>query len=113
MPTKIFIAYRLKPETSVDEFLEWSRTVDEPTTRSQPEVHDFQILLADGYVEGGVEADAAPSEPRFTVFEHVVVDSWDAWCSMLEKPAIAPLLAKWKSWADTDSAVTMHAALPA
>lgn len=72
MPTKMFLSYRLKPETDIDEFKKWSAEVDMPFTQGLDGVEKFVVYEAEG---DDVVVDG--KGPLF--FEDIEVESREKW----------------------------------
>jgi len=101
MPTKMFLSYRLKPETDVDEFKTWSVEVDMPFTQSLDGVEKFVVYEAEGD-----DVQAEGKGPLF--FEDIEVESREKWDEVLGTPAGQEMVATWKAFADESSLVLFH-----
>jgi hypothetical protein len=101
MATKMFLSYRLKPETDVDEYKKWSVEVDVPFTSGLPGVEKFVVYEAVG---DDVEAEGAG--PLF--FEDIEVESRERWDENLLTPAGQEMVATWKSYADESTLTLYH-----
>jgi len=99
MLTKVFFSYRLKPDASLEDFLEWSRTVDQPFTNAQPAVHRFEV-----FVVSGTDGNA----PSHQIFESIWVESWEAWQATTGSEAFAPIVETWKTFVDDSDTQALY-----
>ncbi|KQP72997.1 hypothetical protein ASF40_20655 [Microbacterium sp. Leaf288] len=99
MPTQVFATYRLRAETDVAQYEEWSRTVDQPICLQAESCLSFEV-----YVVKGGDADSAP----FNVIEDIVVESWEAWQDTLRSDDLAEMMAQWRQLADESTLVTVY-----
>ncbi|WP_242907760.1 hypothetical protein [Actinomadura terrae] len=95
---KVYCLYKLKPGVTAEEYVEWSRTVDQAITRQQPCVHRFRVLQL-----GGSRGGASP----WDIVEDIEVESWEAWEQCLTTPEMAEVVAGFRRMADRESAVTV------
>ncbi|MBB5956972.1 hypothetical protein FHS29_003565 [Saccharothrix tamanrassetensis] len=95
---KVYCLYKLKPGVSADEYVEWSKTVDQAITSRQDCVHRFRVFEL-----AGSRAGASP----WDVVEDIEVESWDAWQACLATPEMAEVVEGFRRMADRDSAVTV------
>ncbi|RKT56130.1 hypothetical protein [Saccharothrix australiensis] len=98
---KVYCLYKLKPGVSADEYVAWSKTVDQAITSRQECVRRFRVVKLEGSRTG-----AAP----WDVVEDIEVESWDAWQDCLAQPAMAEVVEGFRRMADRDSAVTVFGA---
>jgi hypothetical protein len=96
VPTKMFLSYRLKPETDVNAFLAWSTDVDQPFTNRLDGVYRFDVYQA-------AEATGDGQGPLF--FEDIWVESKAHWEHLLSTDEVKPMVETWKSFADESSAL--------
>jgi quinol monooxygenase YgiN len=96
VPTKMFLSYRLKPDTDVNEFLEWSTAVDQPFTNKLEGVYRFDVYQA-------AEPAGDGQGPLF--FEDIWVESKDHWEALLATDEVKPMVETWKTFADEGSAL--------
>ncbi|MBJ7330124.1 MAG: hypothetical protein JHC95_09525 [Solirubrobacteraceae bacterium] len=101
MPTKMFLSYRLKPETDVSEFKKWSVEVDMPFTAGLDGVEKFVVYEAEGD-----DVAAEGLGPLF--FEDIEVESREKWDEVLGTPEGQEMVATWKSFADESSLTLFH-----
>ncbi|TDD86374.1 hypothetical protein E1298_17495 [Actinomadura rubrisoli] len=95
---KVYCLYKLKPGVTAEEYIEWSKTVDQAITRKQPCVHRFRVLQL-----AGSRGGASP----WDIVEDIEVESWDAWEQCLTTPEMADVVAGFRRMADRESAVTV------
>lgn len=96
---KVYCLYKLKPDVQWEDYLEWSRDVDQAITREQRGVQRFNV-----YRMQGTRGGAAP----WDVVEDIDVDSWDAWQECLARPEMADVVKGFREMADPDTAVTIY-----
>ena len=100
MPTQVFATYRLREETDVATYEEWSRTVDQPICLQADSCLSFKV-----YVVKGGDAERA----TFNVVEDIVAESWEAWQDTLRSDELADMMAQWRQLADESTLVTVYA----
>ena len=95
---KVLVLYKVKPGVTAEEYVEWSKTVDQAITRQQPCVQRFRVFKLEGSRGGSSPWD---------VVEDLEVESWDAWQECLTTPEMADVVAGFRRLADRESAVTV------
>ncbi|ALG10629.1 hypothetical protein [Kibdelosporangium phytohabitans] len=95
---KVYCLYKLKPGVTAEQYIEWSKGVDQAITRQQPCVHQFRVYRFEGR-RGG--------EAPWDVIEDIDVDSWEAWEKCLTTPEMADVVKGFREMADRESAVTV------
>jgi hypothetical protein len=96
---KVFVMYRLRDGVTIDQYAEWSRTVDQQTTPRQPAVVRFEPYRIEGAEHG---------EPPFAIVEDIEVESWEQWMKTVENEAMERVVSDWTKLADEASAVHIY-----
>ncbi|WP_146607327.1 MULTISPECIES: antibiotic biosynthesis monooxygenase family protein [Spongiactinospora] len=96
---KIYVLYKLKPGVSPEEYIEWSKTVDQAITSKQKGVQSFRVFLLDG---------ARGKESPWDVVEDIEADSWDAWEEVLKQPAMEAVVEGFRKYAERDSSIAIY-----
>lgn len=99
MTTKVFTTYNLKPETDIDEFLDFSRNIDQPTCAKMAACESFEVYIVRGEVSG---------KPVFQIIENIDVVSWEAWQETLASEEFAEVARLWPRYADESSLVSVY-----
>jgi hypothetical protein len=95
---RVFTFYSLRPETDVEAFKEWSRTVDKPGCLAKPVCNRFDVFVADG---------GNGAQMPFVV-EDIDVDSWDGWQEAINAPDHADLGKQFEEFVLIDTLVSVH-----
>jgi|SRR5437870_695659 len=96
---KVFVMYRLKPGADVNEYIKWSKTVDQTTTPFQPGVYRFEVYQIKGAEKG---------KPPFQIVEDIDVESWEAWQRAVNGPGMAKVVRDWNEYGDQESVVMIY-----
>lgn len=98
---KVYCFYKLRDGVSAEDYVEWSKTVDQVLTREQPAVRSFRVYAMSGSRAG---------TPEYDVVEDIEVESWPAWLDCLAQPAMTPVVEGFRAMADRESAITIYGA---
>jgi beta-galactosidase GanA len=98
MTEKVFVFYDLSDGVDIEEYKEWSRTVDQPTCNASPICHSIEIYLLESKIEG---------KSFYRVAESIEVESWDAWEAALKSEDFAKMSEEWPRFGNGDSAVVV------
>ena len=96
---RIFAMYRLNPGVKYDDYVRWSKEVDQPITSSQDGVHSFEVFQIEGAHQG---------DPSFDIAEAILVDSWDGWLATHAGPGMKQVREEWPEYANEKSAVVIY-----
>ena len=66
---KVFTMHKLRKGAKIEDYIKWSREVDQPKSNKQPEVLKFEVYV----IRGAVESDDI--EPAYDIMEVVEVSS--------------------------------------
>jgi len=99
MTTRVFTFYRLNEGVDLEEFMEWSRRVDQPTCRLMDACRSFEVFLVRGEARG---------QGFYDVVEDIEVVSWQAWQDTLASPAFAQVSQEWPTYGDESSLLSIH-----
>jgi hypothetical protein len=99
MTTRVFTFYRLNEGVDLDEFMEWSRRVDQPTCSLMDACLSFEVFLVRGEARG---------QGFYDVVEDIEVESWQAWQDTLTSPAFAQVAQEWPTYGDESSILSIH-----
>lgn len=94
----VFIAYRLAPGVTREEYRSWSRDIDQPTASRQPGVHSYSIYEAP-------EGEDAP----WDFVEVIDADSREAWEAVNGYPEMKPVAERFFELCDRDSVTVTYA----
>ncbi len=95
---KIFVQYRLRPETDLQEFLRWSVEEDHATLRSTPGIREFDVFTI----------EVAAGESHVTVIELIDVARWEDWEAATQTPGMKALGPEFDRMVDVDSVVILR-----
>lgn len=98
MSVRVYITYKLKPETTMDEYYQFSREIDQPLASAAPGVLNYEIFEVKGAGEGS---------PDFTIIEDIECESWEAWLKVNDMPEVRPAYEGFMRLADPGS-VRVH-----
>jgi len=71
--TRVFALYSVREGASAEEFMSWSRTVDQVVMRRQPGVHRFEVYRVTASFRGKAPYDFV---------EDVEVKDWSSWLAL-------------------------------
>jgi hypothetical protein len=84
MSVKVFISYDLADGVTREQYVQWSKQVDQPLASRQP-----GVLAYDIYWVEGVSAGDSPGQ----VIEVIEAESWEAWQKVNEYPEMKEAVA--------------------
>ena len=84
MSVKVFISYDLAPGVTKEQYVTWSKQVDQPLASRQPGVLTYEIYWIDP-----VGAGESPGQ----VIEVIEAESWAAWQKVNEYPEMQAAVA--------------------
>lgn len=84
MSVKVFISYDLADGVTREQYVQWSKQVDQPLASRQP-----GVLAYDIYWLEGVAAGDSPGQ----VIEVIEAESWEAWQKVNEYPEMQEAVA--------------------
>lgn len=83
--------YKLKKGVSLEEYIDFSKNIDQPLVKSYKPVIDFAI----NYVAG--------PEKIWDLFEVIKVESWEEWEEITKTEKMKKHDIEWKKYIDADS----------
>lgn len=84
---KCFVTFRLKPDVTPEQYLEWFREVNVPAVRKMDSIKSYRVWRI---------ADAMEGEPTFEFLEEMELDDRAAFEREIEKlPEMAAMLEGW------------------
>ena len=95
---KIVNLFKLKPGISVEEYMKWSREVDQKTVRQQKGVSKFEVFVVKG---------SNTNEP-YQILEVMEAESFEVWQKILETDVMKNVLKQWDKLADGSSVITYY-----
>lgn len=99
MATRVFAFYRLKDGVDIDEYMEWSRRVDQPTCHRMKACHSFEVFIVRGEARG---------QGFYDIVEDIEVESWEAWQETLTSPEFAQVATEWPKYGDESSLMIVY-----
>jgi hypothetical protein len=96
---KVFVMYKLKPGVTLEQYREWSVTLDQVITPFQPGVVRFEVYAIQGALEG---------EPPYTIVEDVEVDDWETWVKVTQSEGMKRVAETWGDYGDESTLVMIH-----
>lgn len=84
MSVKVFISYDLAPGVTREQYVKWSKEVDQPLASRQPGVLAYEIYWVEGVGAG---------ESSGQVMEVIEAESWEAWQKVNEYPEMQAAVA--------------------
>jgi len=99
MSTRVFSFYRLNEGVDIDEFMAWSRRVDQPTCQRMESCLSFEVFLVRGEKRG---------QDFYDVVEDIEVESWQAWQDTLTSPEFEQVSIDWPKYGDESSLLIVH-----
>lgn len=98
MSVRVFITYKLKPTTTIEQYREWSRTMDQPIASKAPGVLRYEIFEVRGAGKGPID---------FDIIEDIEAESWEAWLRVNTLDDLKPVVRRWLDLCDENS-VRVH-----
>ncbi len=100
---KIFTMHKLRKGARIEDYIKWSREVDQPKSNAQPEVLKFEVYVIRGCV------DSDDREPEYDIMEVVEVKSIET-IRGLEKRLRDFLDNEWiRDWVEKSTLVNVYA----
>lgn len=96
---RIFVMYKLKPETSVEDFKKFSKELDHKVTPRQPGVRSFDTFAITGAEKG---------QPPYHIIDVLEVNSFDQWLKVAGSDGMKPVFEQWNKLADESSVLTIY-----
>ena len=96
---KVFVMYKLKPGVTMEQYKNWSRTLDQAVTPHQRSVKCFQVFEIKGAEKG---------TPPYQVIEVIDVAGWEAWQKCLTEPGMKQVVEEWESYGDGSTLVMLY-----
>ena len=90
---RVFIMYRVK-SGRLQDFWKFSKEIDQPLVKRQEGVHDFEVFEITGSDKGKPEVD---------IVESILVDSWEKWQEVTNRPDMKANGANWGKVGDEKS----------
>jgi hypothetical protein len=94
--TEIFAYYNLKSDVNIEEYKQWSYSVDQPTCKSMDGCESFEVFLVKRVANGQVFYD---------VTEKIIATSWERWHEILKSPEFDQVNREWPNYGDAESLV--------
>lgn len=91
MSTRVFTLYRLNEGVDIDEFKQWSVSIDQPTCLRMESCRRFEVHL--------IKEGSSETIP-FDVIEDIEVDSWDAWQRDQASEGFSQIREEWPRFGD-------------
>jgi hypothetical protein len=86
---KCFVTFRLKPEVTAEQYLEWFRSDNVPAVRKMESIESYRVWRVSGTLEG---------QPSFEFLEEMEVEDRAAFEREVEElPEMAAMLEGWYS----------------
>ena len=98
MSEKVFVFYNLNEGVDIEEYKEWSRTVDQPTCNESPVCHSIEIYLLECKTDG---------KSFYKVAESIEVESWEAWDVALKSKEFSKMSEEWPKFGNGESAIVV------
>ena len=95
---KVIVLYNLKPGVQLEDYMEFSRAIDQVITPFQPGVIRFEVYA--------VKGSDRPETP-YQIMEDIEVESWEAWQATLNGAGMKKVLEEWEKYGDGSSVVTL------
>ena len=96
---KVFVMYKLKPGVKIEDYRQWSRTLDQTVTPFQPGVHRFEVYEIEGAENG---------ESPYMIVEDVDVESWETWQKVLGSDAMKEVVKSWGEYGDESTLTVIY-----
>ena len=96
---KVFVMYKLKPGVTIEEYREWSTSVDQKITPFQPGVHRFEVYEIEGAEKG---------KPEYQIVEDIDVESWEEWQKTLSGEEMKKVVESWGQYGDESPLMVMY-----
>jgi hypothetical protein len=96
---KVFVMYKLKPGASYEKYREWSLSLDQRITPSQPGVIRFEVYVIRGAAEG---------ESPYQIVEDIEVDDWETWEKVSNGPGMKQIADTWGDYGDASTLTIIY-----
>ena len=98
---RVFCHYKLKPGVTREQYLRFSRELDQVITAHRPGVLRFEVHMIEKEYVGEDGRD-----PSVEIVETIDVAGWEAWLAVMASDEMAPVRAGFAEVADGDSVVS-------
>lgn len=96
---KVFVMYKLKPGVTLEQYREWSVTLDQVITPFQPGVIRFEVYVIQGALKG---------ESPYTIVEDIEVEDWETWKRVSEGEGMKRVAETWGQYGDESTLVVIY-----
>jgi hypothetical protein len=96
---KVLVMYKLRPDVTLDQYISWSKQIDQRITPGQAGITRFEVYAVE-HVEG-------PDNAQYEVVEDIEVESWDAFQQCVDGPGMAYVQETFPLYADESTVVTI------
>lgn len=96
---KVLVMYRLRPGVTLDQYMSWSREIDQRITPGQPGILRFEVYAVE-LIEGAETV-------QYQVFEDIDVESWAAFQECVAGAGMAYIQETFGLYAEQSSVVTI------
>ena len=100
MQQKVFVMYRLRTDVSLDDYVAWSKEVDQRITPGQPGIQRFEVYAIEGHDGEG--------DPQIQIVEDIEVESWEAFQQAAAGDGMAYIRETFPRLADEASVITIY-----
>lgn len=97
---KVFVMYQLNKEVSLDEYIAYSKQVDQRITPGQPGIQRFEVYVIEGH--------DAEGEPEYHIIEDIEVDSWEKFKAAVDGDGMAYIGETFPLYADISTMKTFY-----
>jgi len=96
---KVLVMYKLRPGVTLDQYISWSKQIDQRITPGQAGIIRFEVYA--------VEHITGPDDVQYQVVEDIEVESWEAFQECVAGPGMAYVQETFPLYADEPTVVTI------
>jgi hypothetical protein len=97
---KVFVMYKLKPGVTLEEYRQWSVTLDQRITPFQPGVIRFEVYAIKGAANNG--------ESPYQIVEDIEVDDWETWDKVSTGEGMKEVAETWGRYGDESTLTIIY-----
>ena len=96
---KVFVMYKLLPGVTLDQYMSWSKEIDQRITPGQEGIIRFEVYAIE-HIDGA-------GGGQYEVVEDIEVESWDAFQRCVASPGMAYVQETFPRYADESTLVVL------
>ena len=97
---KVFVMYKLNDGVTLEDYIVWSKEIDQRITPGQPGINRFEVYAIEGHDGDG--------EPRVQIVEDIEVETWETFQQTVAGDGMAYIRETFPNYADESTLTTIY-----